>query len=46
MNPGETTRLADLFRSAGAEVTAEFLDAGHGLTSADLALAKRWLATR
>ncbi len=46
MNPGETTRLADLLQSAGAEVTTELLDAGHGLTPTDLVLAKRWLATR
>lgn len=46
MDPSETTRLADLLQSAGAEVTTELLDAGHGLTSADLTLAKRWLATR
>lgn len=46
MNPGETNRLAGLLQSAGAKVTAELLDAGHGLTPRDLALAKRWLATR
>ncbi len=46
MEPGETTRLADLLQAASASVTTEFLDAGHGLTPADLTLAKRWLATR
>jgi predicted esterase len=41
--PTETERLADLLRKAGAEVTARFFDAGHGLTNAELVLVKRWL---
>jgi phospholipase/carboxylesterase len=36
--------LAALLRDAGADVQAEMLPAGHGLTPADVALAKRWLA--
>lgn len=38
--------LADLLTRAGANVTAETLDAGHGLTPQDLAHASRWLAER
>jgi predicted esterase len=40
---GETKRLADLLQEAGADVTAHFVDAGHGLTNAELVLVKRWL---
>ncbi len=38
-----TERLAEMLSSAGAEVTAHFFDAGHGLTNTELVLAKRWL---
>lgn len=38
-----TERLAEMLSSAGADVTARFFDAGHGLTNAELVLAKRWL---
>ena len=38
-----TERLAEMLSGAGAEVSARFFDAGHGLTSAELVLAKRWL---
>lgn len=38
-----TERLATILSDAGAEVTARFFAAGHGLTSAELVLAKRWL---
>jgi phospholipase/carboxylesterase len=38
-----TERLAEILSSAGAEVTARFFDAGHGLTNAELVLVKRWL---
>ena len=41
--PGDTQRLADILSSAGAEVTAQFFDAGHGLTNFELVLAQRWL---
>jgi len=38
--------LADLLTRAGAEVSAVEIDAGHGLTPNDIALASRWLAER
>jgi len=38
--------LADLLTQAGAEVSAVEIDAGHGLTPHDIALASRWLAER
>ena len=38
--------LADLLTRAGAEVSAVEVDAGHGLTPQDIALATRWLAER
>jgi phospholipase/carboxylesterase len=41
----ESERLADLLRTARANVTLRFLDAGHGLTSADIELSRAWLAT-
>ncbi len=44
--PDETRRLIDLLREAGADVTTYVAEAGHGLTSADLVMAKRWLATQ
>ena len=33
--PSETQRLVELLRAAGAEVTARFFEAGHGLTNTD-----------
>ncbi len=41
--PGETERLAELLRQAGAEVTTRFVDAGHGLTNAEFVVVHRWL---
>ena len=38
-----TERLALILSEAGAEVNGHFFDAGHGLTNAELVLAKRWL---
>jgi phospholipase/carboxylesterase len=38
-----TERLAEMLSEAGAEVTAQFFDAGHPLTNTELVLAKRWL---
>ena len=38
-----TERLATLLSEAGAEVSARFFAAGHGLTSGELVLARRWL---
>ena len=37
-------RLAAFLKAAGAEVTLEMQDAGHGLVQEDIAAAKRWLA--
>jgi len=39
----ETMRLVELLRTAGAEVTIEVFDAAHGLTGADISLARQWL---
>ncbi len=38
-----TERLAQILSEAGAEVTARFFEAGHGLTNIELLLVKRWL---
>ncbi|MGI8958062.1 MAG: alpha/beta hydrolase [Chthoniobacterales bacterium] len=42
--PAETERLAALLREAGADVTARFFDAGHGLSNTEFAVVQRWLA--
>jgi predicted esterase len=39
----ETTSLAALLRSAGADVTIRFAKAGHGLINDDLTTARDWL---
>ncbi|HME88313.1 MAG TPA: alpha/beta hydrolase [Chthoniobacterales bacterium] len=39
----ETKRLAELLRSAGADVTIRFFQSGHGLTRDDIDLAREWL---
>src|SRR5213593_2777601 len=39
----ETQRLVELLRSAGADVTLRFFNAGHGLTNSDVETAARWL---
>src|SRR2546428_5455833 len=45
--PASSTRqLADLLQQSGADVTMQWLSAGHGLTSADVATVIRWLADR
>ncbi len=41
---GETQRLAELLRCAGADVTIRSANAGHGLTNDDLEAARRWVA--
>ena len=41
--PSETQRLVSLLRSAKADVTIRFFDAGHGLTSDEIEIAGRWL---
>ena len=40
----ETQRLVELLRSARAEVTIHFVNAGHGLTSAEVETAGQWLS--
>jgi phospholipase/carboxylesterase len=40
----EAQRLLELLRSARAQVTIRFANAGHGLTSADVETARLWLA--
>jgi predicted esterase len=40
----ETRHLIELLRAAQARVTVHFSDAGHGLTKAEFALARAWLA--
>lgn len=44
VSAGEARALAALLRSAGANVTGHFEDAGHGLTEGTVTAAKRWLA--
>jgi phospholipase/carboxylesterase len=39
----ETQRLVELLRSAGADVTLRFFNAGHGLTNTEVETAGRWL---
>ena len=40
----ETKRLAELLRSAGADVTIRFFQASHALTPGDVEVARDWLA--
>ena len=40
----ETKRLAEFLRSAGADVTTRYFQAGHELTMADAEAARDWLA--
>jgi len=39
----ETQHLVELLRSAGADVTIRFFNAGHGLTNSEVETAGRWL---
>ena len=39
----ETQRLVELLRSAGADVTIRFFNAGHGLTNSEVETSGRWL---
>lgn len=41
--PDNSERLATLLRQAGADVTINWQNTGHGLTNADLATAKTWM---
>ena len=42
--PAQTEQLRQLLERAGAEVEVHWVEAGHGLTSADLAAAQQWLS--
>jgi phospholipase/carboxylesterase len=42
--PGSAERLAELLREAGAEADYQIIPSGHGLTQADIEVARRWLA--
>ena len=44
--PDNAARLATQLADAGAEVTHRIVPVGHGLSQADVALAKEWLAAR
>ena len=45
MGPIESARQqAEIFRQSGADVTANELGAGHGLTQADFSLTAEWLS--
>jgi phospholipase/carboxylesterase len=39
----ETERLAQLLRRAGADVTVRFANANHGLTNAEVEIARHWI---
>ena len=41
--PENTERLAELLRSAGAEVTLDWQPGGHGIGRAEIEAARRWL---
>ncbi len=43
--PANAARLATIFREAGADVEAETLPAGHGLTPQDISLTQTWIAS-
>jgi predicted esterase len=44
--PASTSRLSELLRSGGADVTLKWYPTGHGLTSLDVRDATAWLAER
>jgi predicted esterase len=44
--PPLTTRLAELLQQAGAEVTLNWFDAGHGLLPREMEQAARWFGDR
>jgi predicted esterase len=41
-----TTRLSELLREAGADVTLNWVDTGHGLVPREMEIAARWFAER
>ena len=44
VSTSETQRLVELLRSARADVTIRFVNAGHGLTDGEVEIARLWLA--
>src|SRR5438105_1197820 len=44
VSTSETQRLVELLRSARADVTIRFVNAGHGLTDGEIEIARLWLA--
>jgi phospholipase/carboxylesterase len=44
--PDEARRLAALLRNSGADLTASFENAGHGLTDETIEIVKRWLTEK
>ena len=44
--PDEARRLAALLRNSGADLTASFENAGHGLTDQTIEIVKRWLTEK
>lgn len=44
--PAQTTRLAELLREGGADVTLNWLDTGHALLPREIDQAARWFADR
>jgi predicted esterase len=43
VSTSETERLAELFRSAGADVTLKWHASGHELTQSDISVASKWM---
>jgi phospholipase/carboxylesterase len=41
--PAETERLVSLLRGSEADVTLEWVPAGHGLSAGDVDAARRWV---
>jgi len=44
VSPAQSGALAELLRKAGASVTFDWIDGGHGFSPQDLEIGRRWLA--